>query len=326
MDRLERLYKIHRQLSRGRPVPARHLQEELEISRATLMRDLQYLRDFLEAPLLYRRGPPAGYCYDEAAGRFELPGFWLSEGELWGLLAASEILDGLQEGVLAFGLESIRKRLQELLTNHGFDPRQVAGRVALQPLGARTGSPGVFRRVAEGVMKRRRLRIAYHARYNDQVTGREIDPLRLLFHRDNWYLLAWCRQSRESRVFACDRIQHAEILAERARSVPASEIEAMLGAGFGIFPATGRPGRERTAVLRFSAERARWVQDESWHPRQTGATLADGRYELRFPFTNPTELIMEVLRHGAAVEVVSPAALRDAVARELRLAGDQYGG
>jgi len=325
LDRLERVYRIHRHFSRGRPVPARRLQEELEVSRATLMRDIQYMRDFLEAPIVYRRETPSGYLYDGAAGRFELPGFWLSEVELWGLLAASDILEDLQQGILAPGLEPIRRRLHELLARHGGDPRQVAGRVALQPLGARPGEPGVFRRVAEGVMKRRRLRIDYHARYNDQVViGREVDPLRLLFHRDNWYLLAWCRQSGGYRVFACDRIRAVELLRGRARSVPAEDVDVMLEQGFGIFPATQPGAREQTAVLRFTPSRARWVRDETWHARQAGAALPDGGWELRVPYTEPTELILEILRHGAEVEVVAPAALRQAIARELRRAAERY--
>jgi predicted DNA-binding transcriptional regulator YafY len=326
MDRLERVYRLHRHLSRGRPVPARRLQEELEVSRATLMRDIQYMRDFLQAPVLYRREPSVGYLYDAEAGSFELPGFWLSEVELWGLLAASDILEDLQQGILATGLEPIRRRLHDLLARHGGDPSQVAGRVALQPLGARAGDPGLFRRVAEGVMKRRRLRIDYHARYNDRIaSGREVDPLRLLFHRDNWYLLAWCRRSRGFRVFACDRIRAVEVLRARARSVTAAEIDEMLARGFGIFPATGPGAREQTALLRFTSERARWVRDESWHARQAGAALPDGGWELRIPYTEPTELILEILRHGAEVEVVAPAAVRQAVARELRRAADRYG-
>jgi predicted DNA-binding transcriptional regulator YafY len=34
------------------------------------------------------------------------------------------------------------------------------------------------------------------------------------------------------------------------------------------------------------------------------------------PYSNPTELIMDILRHGAGVEVLGPPALREALARE----------
>jgi len=76
--------------------------------------------------------------------------------------------------------------------------------------------------------------------------------------------------------------------------------------------------------LRFDADRARWVRDEHWHTEQHGATLSDGRYELRVPYEDPTELVLEILRHGDAVEVIAPADLRRTVADELARAARRY--
>jgi predicted DNA-binding transcriptional regulator YafY len=68
------------------------------------------------------------------------------------------------------------------------------------------------------------------------------------------------------------------------------------------------------------------VAEERWHPQETGRFLPDGRYELRLPYRDDRELVMDILRHGPEVEVVSPKALRDEVARCLRQALDQYRG
>jgi predicted DNA-binding transcriptional regulator YafY len=77
-------------------------------------------------------------------------------------------------------------------------------------------------------------------------------------------------------------------------------------------------------VLRFSAERARWVADENWHPQQQGKYLQDGRYELRIPYRDARELVMDVMRHGSHVEVIEPAALREEVRQQLEAAARQY--
>jgi len=66
--------------------------------------------------------------------------------------------------------------------------------------------------------------------------------------------------------------------------------------------------------------RARWVADEQWHPRQTGR----GRYELQVPYSDPCELVMDILKFGADVEVVAPVELRAAVVRQLQVALGQY--
>lgn len=79
-----------------------------------------------------------------------------------------------------------------------------------------------------------------------------------------------------------------------------------------------------TAVLGFSPRMARWVADETWPPDQRGQWLLDGRYELEFPFANPTELIRDILRFRADVEVVKPKALKDLVVAQLKAALGQY--
>ena len=71
-------------------------------------------------------------------------------------------------------------------------------------------------------------------------------------------------------------------------------------------------------------QRARWVADEQWHPQQQGRWLDDGSYELRIPYREPRELVMDVMRQGASVEVVSPPELRDRVADELRAGASRY--
>jgi predicted DNA-binding transcriptional regulator YafY len=105
-------------------------------------------------------------------------------------------------------------------------------------------------------------------------------------------------------------------LATDALELPEEALDAQLASGFGIF--SGPP--TATAVIRFSAIRARWVADETWHRHQAGAFLDDGRYELRIPYGDPTELIMEILKHVPEVEVVEPDELRQAVAERLRSA------
>jgi len=98
-----------------------------------------------------------------------------------------------------------------------------------------------------------------------------------------------------------------------AIDVPEPELDAVLGSGYGIFS-----GKEvQWAELRFTPERARWVAAESWHPKQEGWFEPDGSYLLRLPYADPRELVMDVMRHVPDVDVVGPAALREAVIEKL---------
>jgi len=81
---------------------------------------------------------------------------------------------------------------------------------------------------------------------------------------------------------------------------------------------------EKDQLIRFTRDGARWIADEKWHPQQEATWLPDGRYELRIPYREPRELVMDIMRQGKNVEVVAPDELREQVRRELQEALSQY--
>jgi predicted DNA-binding transcriptional regulator YafY len=53
--------------------------------------------------------------------------------------------------------------------------------------------------------------------------------------------------------------------------------------------------------------------------------LEDGSYELHIPYSDPRELVMDILKHGAEVEVIKPESLRQLLREQLRGALGRYG-
>jgi hypothetical protein len=115
-----------------------------------------------------------------------------------------------------------------------------------------------------------------------------------------------------TRSFAVDAIQNVTIQASAAVDVSDAEMDSHFRSAYGIF--AGTP--VATAVLIFSAERARWVEKERWHPDQQGEMLPDGRYRLSVPYADERELIMDIQRHGSQVLVAEPESLRQKLANE----------
>ena len=163
--------------------------------------------------------------------------------------------------------------------------------------------------------------IRYHARGTDETTEREISPQRLVYYRDNWYLDAWCHLRNGLRNFAVDAIQAAELLDTSAKDEDEAHLNVVLGSGYGIFSGS----HVHWAILRFSAERSRWVAAERWHPQQEGRYLSDGRYELKVPYADDREIIMDVLKYGADCEVVEPPELASRVVEQFRQGLAAYG-
>ena len=69
--------------------------------------------------------------------------------------------------------------------------------------------------------------------------------------------------------------------------------------GYGVYAGAS----PHWATLVFSAQAAQWVSQEQWHPKQKGQWLPDGRYRLKVPYTDPTELAMDILRHAEEVSI-----------------------
>lgn len=322
MDKYERIFRLHRILANRRtPIAVADLRERLDdCSRATLYRDIAFLRDELGAPL--DKDPETGgfICRPGPDGRaYELPGLWFSAAELQALVTFHELLGGLGSGLLEEHLAPFAGRIDELIRHRRLQLGELPRRVRL--LGGAGRAPGVaFQPVASALLERRELAFHYHSRSRDQHTERRVSPQRLVHYRDNWYLDAWDPARGALRTFSVDRIRHAQVLEAVARNIPDAELDQYFGDAYGIF--SGKANK--LAVLRFSAERSRWVADEHWHPRQSGQFDTDGRYELRVPYRDARELIGEILRHGAEVEVIGPAELRRAVGAALRDALASY--
>ncbi|HEY2345347.1 MAG TPA: YafY family protein [Xanthomonadaceae bacterium] len=321
MERYERALALHRMFKAARyPVATQRMMEELGCSRATLYRDLAYLRDVLGAPL--DSTGEGSYRYDEnEASRFELPGLWLNSDELHALLAAHQLLERTGSGVLSGALAPIRTRIDALLAEQAGGKRWPVERVRVIASGQRAMDQLAFRIAATAVLDRKRLTFDYRARSTDERSHRTVSPQRLTHYRDNWYLDAFDHGRDALRSFAVDRISHAHVLDEAAQDVPDSVLDEHLASGYGIF--SGAPKAWATIV--FSARAARWVADTHWHSKQEGRFLPDGRYELRVPYSNAKELLMDVLRHGADAEIVAPPSLREQARASLQLALGQYG-
>ena len=321
MDKFDRIYQLHNVLrNRRTPISRADLVLKLECSEPTIFRLIRILRDILGAPLQHD-DEIGGYYYERTAqgGTYELPGLWFNAKELQALLVFERLFENLEPGLLREHLKPLSSRIDELLNSKHLGLSEAATRVRVLGMAARPAGEW-FHVLASATLQRRKLRLQYHGRGRDDLTQRTVSPQRIVHYRDNWYLDAWCELRKGLRSFAVDRVKQAVETTEKAQDVAENDLNEHYASSYGIFAGKAN----KTAVLRFSAERARWVADERWHPQQVGQYLMDGRFELQIPYRDERELIMDIMGHGAGVEVISPGTLRAGVAGQLRQALNQY--
>ena len=253
--------------------------------------------------------------------QYELPGLWFSAEEIHALLTMQHLLSNLDTGgLLGPHIQPLLSRLSGLLGTADDSAEEVRKRIRIETVGAREFHLDHFQLIGSALLRRKRLVIRYYGRGRDEVSEREVSPQRLVYYRDNWYLDAWCHLRNGLRAFSLDAIRAAEILDLKAKDVNDSHLESVLGSGYGIFSGES----VNWAELRFTPERARWVAAEKWHPHQKGQLLKDGFYELRVPYADDREIIMDILKYGEDCQVLGPDALIDRVRDQFRLALGQY--
>lgn len=324
MDRTERFYRIQKILTERKVVTTEYFLNELEVSRATFRRDLDYLRDRLGAPIEWN-ATLGGYELKKHNGNgyvtTALPGLWLSEQEIYSLLSVIELLKGIEpHDLISEHVNPIRERLEKLLEQGNFSSKEITKRIRVISMARRKIAKELFQSVTNGLLTRKRLKIKHYSRQDGCTMDREVSPQRLVYYRDNWYLDAFCHTKDDIRTFSMDTLEDVVQLEKAAVSIEEDALKHELESGYGIFAGS----KHQLARLKFSPFRARWISKEIWHQDQQGEFQEDGTYVLVVPYSDERELMLDILRQGSEVEVMAPRGLRERVKTEYEKARGIY--
>ena len=322
MSDMERLHRIKYMIQSRGCVPIEDFMTSLEISRATFKRDLDYLRDRMNAPIVYDRSM-GGYRFDKpnAGDKIELPGLWFSEKEATALVLMQHLLANLDtSGLLSPHIAPLMDIVDGILGQSEVSAKELRKRIKVFGMSARKNVLENFEEVGVSLLKRQRLQLSFYSKGKNELTERAVSPQRLIFYRDNWYLDAYCHFRKGLRSFAMDGIRTAHVLEDKATEVPEKELHENFAESYGIF--SGKATQR--AKLRFTPEKARWVSAETWHGQQVSSFDKDGNYTLEFDYNQDPELVMEIMKHGDGVEVMGPASLKSKVRAELEKALKKY--
>lgn len=310
MNRVHKIATLHRLLMTNRQgVTMAQMTQAIQGSRHTVYRILAVLeKDFL-VPVQVSGGPERLWsCARGDTEQLQLPGLWLSADQLFGLRLAERLVQHGGGGDLAERLGTVGPRMKKILG----EQEQELDRLRILHSQFRIVDPAVFRCVAEANHRRVQLRFRYRGRTTTEKEARErhVCPQLLTRYRENWYLDAWDHGRNALRSFSLDLIGAPRLIEAPARQIPKAELESYLQTGYGFYA-----GAHLTwATIRFSTNVARWVAAEHWHDQQRMRHRADGSLELRLPYANARQLLMDVLKYGFDAEVLSPKVLRQEMA------------
>ncbi|MFI9722437.1 helix-turn-helix transcriptional regulator [Streptomyces sp. NPDC052396] len=173
---------------------------------------------------------------------------------------------------------------------------------------------GVFADVDRAISERRRLWLRYYSPARDELTEREVDPIRL-FAVGHTYMEAWCRLSEARRTFRLDRVAEIRLLDETADPPPVELRD--LSAGL------VQPAAEDPEVVIETGPGGRWVAE--YYPHDSAEELPDGGLRITLRTPDPASLRRLALRLGRDGRIVSPPDLAERAREAARAALAAYG-
>lgn len=285
--------------------------KEFEVSRRTVARDLDFLRDEERAPLAYDDARHGFRLTDET---YTLPPARISRKEAFSFALARKLLAHYEGTPLHLDMRSVLDKIAESLEGDiTIEPGWLSEHVGVLPEDRVQIDPEVWAQLAGCVERREAIRATYQT-FDGRVSEYELQPYHLLAYHGNWYVLV--RQVAKDRIgtFALSRFRRIEGTGQTFTRPEGFNPETYARAAFGIV------GGEETIKVRLLLEPklAVYITERQWHPSQEFRTRADGRVEMRLDTTGRKELVRWVLSWMPDVKVLAPKSLRDRIAEKLR--------
>lgn len=320
-NNLRRIYQIDSLIRNGRYPNVPELAKGMETCTRTIEKDIEYLKNYFDAPLQYCH-KKRGYYYTEK--NYMLPRIIFTEGEIVALFLGQKLLSRYRgtpyEELIRFAFEKIAKLLPE---NISMDLEMFDQAVSFDVEPVRGEEPLLLERyncLITALKEKRSVVADYYSAYRNARSRRMIDPYHLLFKQGVRYLIGYCHNRQEVLMFALDRMERLEITERRFKPDPNFSIESYLGDSLSI----ERGSAPVEVKILFDQHQARWICERCWHPSQQLEKRPDGSVLLSMTVSGLGEVKRWVLSFGSHAEVLAPAELREEVKREIEAMGRRY--
>lgn len=287
-----RLFKIVYHLLDKGQATAPELAKKFEVSVRTIYRDIDALSE-AGIPVYAEAGRNGGI---HLMNDFVLDKTVLSEEEKRDILTAVQSIHMTQD-------VSDSQTLQKLSAMFQL-PSENWLEVDFSRWGNKAFDNEKFALLKSAVIHCQNVKICY-ANANGEINERVVQPYKLAYKAREWYLKAFCTEKQDWRIFKLNRILDLEVLEESFEHRD--------------FPGLTEPseGENEQITLRFPKEMAYRVYDE--FDKTQVRQEANGDLIASADMPQDAWLTGFLLSFGTQVEILSPAHLRETVARQAKL-------
>jgi predicted DNA-binding transcriptional regulator YafY len=315
-----RLQTIHHEIKEHKFPNASSLAERLGVSSKTVQRDLDYLRDELEAPIEFERAEN-GYVYSRAD--YVLPFLPVDGKDLFSIGVAAEFLALFGGTPLGRDLRACYERLAVLMPPAvRLRPEIVMEHIALRNAAFRPVREETWEAVSESLARGVALTMRYHRPGGPPGDPRVVRPYSFVLSGRDWMVLAEDRTAGQVKLFYLARIEDARLTSEPYTIPRDFDAERFFRNTFGLFVGDAKPFRMR---IRFSPAISDEIREMKFHPDQKLESLAGGAVILEMPAQSVKEARRFVLAYGSDAVVLEPPELIADLRREIDALDGAYG-
>ena len=307
-----RLLQIDEEIRSGKFPNATSLSKKIEVSSRTIQRDIEYMRDMYNAPIefdTYKNG----YYYTEE--NFYIKSVPLSEGELFSVALFDQLLEQYRNTPLENDLRSVFKKIEMSLPNKiTLDSSFLQNQTTFIPDQMGTINPENFSKIFSALKNRHVLDFEYRPLQKTTWMTRRINPLHTVCQKGNWYVMGFCHDKKDIRVFNFSRMQNVTESKEEFDIPEDFNPDKYFDKEIGIWLSATK---KYTVELLISAEIGTFALERSWNKNQKIEQREDGSVWVSFETTQLPEVKRWVLGQGKTVKVLGPDELIAQVKEEV---------
>ena len=315
-----RIIEIDRLLQTGEWYTAKEISEKIEggsYSPRTIQRDIDYMRDTLNAPI---ESDTRGYRYTEP--NFFVKSIPLTEGEAFSVAILNPLLEQYRNTPLENQLRSVFKKIVACLPNHvTVDASFLNSKITFIPDRSEKIDTESFKTVLDSLKKSFTLSFEYRPLQKSTYMERKIDPYHVVCQRGNWYVIGKCHDKNDVRIFSIGRMKNPLITNKKFTVSKDFKPSDYFDSEMGVWLSDKTPF---TVELLFSKEIATYAQNRVWHSEQVVEERNDGGVYVKFQTTQKQEVLRWVLGQGHTVKVLGSQELVDDVKKELERTRSLY--
>ena len=296
-----RLLQIDEEIRSGKFPNATSLSKKIEVSSRTIQRDIEYMRDMYKAPIEFD-AYKNGYYYTEE--NFYIKSVPLSEGELFSVALFDQLLEQYRNTPLENDLRSVFKKIEMSLPNKiTLDSSFLQNQTTFIPDQMGTINPENFSKIFSALKNRNVLDFEYRPLQKTTWMTRRINPLHAVCQKGNWYVMGFCHDKKDIRVFNFSRMQNVTESKEEFDIPEDFNPDKYFDKEIGIWLSATK---KYTVELLISAEIGTFALERSWNKNQKIEQREDGSVWVSFETTQLPEVKRWVLGQGKTVKVLGP--------------------